>query len=479
MKEKWIKRLLSHEPSSEESQHDDGNDKLTRHHGLNDAIMQCKPSPATQVLLKMILFHFSRRYTRNLSTSYSENVGIETGGVNIEQLVKEDTAYLRLNFTRNHKDIKTNTPYPVEDIRIAKMKVIKKEPEVLWMFEIEDDLFTCDAPLGMTFNEFNRLSEMNDDLFTYKVGIPGVSYPPHGEQQCDNLGNYDDLDVGKAHGRDYRAMVGFDVRKKWMTHGINADMEYDPSDVDFAEWIALKFSNHSTIDWYTKNALWMYWIRGDDEEVLTDKELSDLEETYVNKEDEIAEIFSIKTNIFDFETPLCKAFNEFNYLLKIDTDFLTHDIPGFKTYEEYKNARIYEWNKDVPWVPEEPWLENRVPYEIVNHYCLPFHYEWYEGLEDGELKDKALMKKAEIEESRYLCSFDAEGENFEHANHIGTNANYNPYLDISQIFNCHAGKSNEEVIKDEREPMNDYSIGDSDDHLISNNAPDYANEEQE
>ncbi|GKC46640.1 hypothetical protein Tco_1064362 [Tanacetum coccineum] len=41
------------------------------------------------------------------------------------------------------------------------------------------------------------------------------------------------------------------------------------------------------------------------------------------------------------------------------------------------------------------------------------------------------------------------------------------------------GKSNEEAIKDEREPMNDYGIGILDDHLVSNNAPDYANGEEE
>ncbi|GJS70411.1 hypothetical protein Tco_0703252, partial [Tanacetum coccineum] len=42
-----------------------------------------------------------------------------------------------------------------------------------------------------------------------------------------------------------------------------------------------------------------------------------------------------------------------------------------------------------------------------------------------------------------------------------------------------AEKSNEEAIKDEREPMEDYGVSDSDDHLVSNNAPDYANEEEE
>ncbi|GKB32155.1 hypothetical protein Tco_0871556 [Tanacetum coccineum] len=86
----------------------------------------------------------------------------------------------------------------------------------------------------------------------------------------------------------------------------------------------------------------MYWVRGDDEEVLTDKELYNLEETYINEEDETAKIFRIETDVFQFETPLYKAFNEFNYLLKVDTDLLIHDILGFNTYEENKNAWIHE-----------------------------------------------------------------------------------------------------------------------------------------
>ncbi|GJY25792.1 hypothetical protein Tco_0400518 [Tanacetum coccineum] len=96
------------------------------------------------------------------------------------------------------------------------------------------------------------------------------------------------------------------------------------------------------MDHYTKKALWIYWIRGDDEVELADEEFSD-------NEDEVAEVFRINTNIFDFETPMCKAFKEFNYLLQIDPDLLTKDIEGFKTYEEYKDNWIYEWNKDIPW----------------------------------------------------------------------------------------------------------------------------------
>ncbi|GKF98743.1 hypothetical protein Tco_0297526, partial [Tanacetum coccineum] len=75
-------------------------------------------------------------------------------------------------------------------------------------------------------------------------------------------------------------------------------------------------------------------IRGDDEVELTDEESSD-------DEDEITEVFRIDTNIFDYEIPLCLAFNEFNYLPKVDLDLLTKDIMGFKTYEDYKDDWIY------------------------------------------------------------------------------------------------------------------------------------------
>ncbi|GJT23777.1 hypothetical protein Tco_0893714 [Tanacetum coccineum] len=47
--------------------------------------------------------------------------------------------------------------------------------------------------------------------------------------------------------------------------------------------------------------LWIYWIRGDDEVELTDEESSD-------DMDEVFEVFRIDTNLFDFETSMCKAF---------------------------------------------------------------------------------------------------------------------------------------------------------------------------
>ncbi|GJT13695.1 hypothetical protein Tco_0860737 [Tanacetum coccineum] len=205
------------------------------------------------------------------------------------------------------------------------------ESEVFNLLKIDADLFTYETPLGMVINEFKRLSSMENDLFTYELGVV--------EQFEDYM----------------------EIKRQKKVYRLDADMEYDPSNVNFAEWSVSKFSKHMTMDWYTKNALWVYWIRGDDEEVLTEDELSDIQEGSLSEGDEIAEIFRIEINIFHFETPLCKAFKEFNYLRKIDVDVLTKDIPGFKTYEEYKDEWIYQWNKGIPWVSEKPWgkMENQ------------------------------------------------------------------------------------------------------------------------
>ncbi|GJY13135.1 hypothetical protein Tco_0382444 [Tanacetum coccineum] len=131
---------------------------------------------------------------------------------------------------------------------------------------------------------------------------------------------------------------------------------------------------------------------GDDKLELTNEEFSD-------NEYEITEAFRIDTNIFDYETPICSAFNEFNYLLKVYPDLLTKDIMGFKTYDDYKDDWIYEWNKDVPWVDEKPWTDTgnggNLPGTFIIENQLHYQdYEWYKALEDGELKDEALRNKA-------------------------------------------------------------------------------------
>ncbi|GJV45615.1 hypothetical protein Tco_1430151 [Tanacetum coccineum] len=149
--------------------------------------------------------------------------------------------------------------------------------------------------------------------------------------------------------------------------------------------------------------------------------------------DDIAEIFKIEGNLFDFETPLCKAFNEFNNLLKIDTNLFTFDIQEIKTYELHK----YELNNNMTGDLKEAWSDNGVPYQLCDHICEPYRFkngkvkwptcsvdidgfcndgelprmvrvgcmtyfqdhQWYDELTEGVLKEEALMHKARFEGS--------------------------------------------------------------------------------
>ncbi|GJR82803.1 hypothetical protein Tco_0153588 [Tanacetum coccineum] len=115
------------------------------------------------------------------------------------------------------------------------------------------------------------LLEIDDDLFTYEVEVANIL--------CDS--NMDDD----------------------LEHKADDDIGYDPSDVAFTELLeeTMKFTGEESSD---------------------------------NKDD-VAEVFRIDTNIFDYETPLCLAFNEFNYLLKVDLDILTKDIMSHGLIMEY------------------------------------------------------------------------------------------------------------------------------------------------
>nr|GEY52980.1 SGNH hydrolase-type esterase domain-containing protein [Tanacetum cinerariifolium] len=134
-----------------------------------------------------------------------------------------------------------------------------------------------------------------------------------------------------------------------MSHEFDNDMEYDPSDVEFTEWLASKKFNYKTMDHYTMKALWTYWARGDDEV----EESSDS-----NDEDEVAKILGSRL-MYLTSRHLC--------------------------------------NKDMPWVHERPWTKNGVWKEptLVKHHYKPFNYKkWYEALKDRKLKEEALKNKA-------------------------------------------------------------------------------------
>ncbi|GJR15346.1 VIER F-box protein 2 [Tanacetum coccineum] len=407
----------------------------------------------------------------------------------------------------------------IERITIKEYEI---EFEVSDLLKIDLDLFTRDTPLGTIFDEFRRLSSMEDDLFAYELGVLEDFYFPCVEQPYDNLKNEGVVSTWLIQSYRKQFEEYMEIKRRLEVNGINTDVECDPTNVEFLKWLASKFNNHKTMDWYTKNALWLYWKRGDDEEVLTYDELSDLKEESLREDTDIVEIFRIETDIFDFETPLCKEFKEFNHLLQIDVDMLIGDLPGFKTCEDYKNACIYEWNKEVPWVKEKSWFDDgtwKEPNDDICHECKTFsfksghvewpncnsskdgyynggnlsgmiqvgnmtyfqNYKWYEGLEDGDLKEEALKEKAILEgswghenrEGKNLCSWwkesfeDEESREDAWSNYLSSDDN-----DAIQV--------NQERV-DNHEPMedDDDDIGDLDDYLIPQDASYYVDEEEE
>ncbi|GJY43860.1 hypothetical protein Tco_0432073 [Tanacetum coccineum] len=84
-------------------------------------------------------------------------------------------------------------------------KVIKEEFEKLEDLKVNDVSLTCDTSLKVFYNEFNRLSGMDDDLFTYEVEVANIL--------CDS--NKDD-----------------DSEQR-LSHDADDDMGYDPSDEAF------------------------------------------------------------------------------------------------------------------------------------------------------------------------------------------------------------------------------------------------------
>ncbi|GKC92625.1 hypothetical protein Tco_1158067 [Tanacetum coccineum] len=200
------------------------------------------------------------------------------------------------------------------------------------------------------------MSRMDDDLFTYEVEIPGLASVP-----CD-LNNEDDSE-------------------QHVTHGYDDDMEYDPSNVEFTKWLASKFYNHKTMDHYTKNALWIYWARGDDEVELTNEESSNSDD-----EDKVAKIFRIDTN-------MC--------LPKILRDLrLTKIIRmiGFMNEIKMCHGCMKNHGRRMDWKDDGYCNGGNLPGAYIVRNTLRYQdLEWYEALEDGKLKEEALKNKAIME----------------------------------------------------------------------------------
>ncbi|GJW68848.1 hypothetical protein Tco_0123272 [Tanacetum coccineum] len=115
--------------------------------------------------------------------------------------------------------------------------------------------------------------------------------------------------------------------------------------------------------------------------------LHDLEQAKQKRQTSYLSMSSVNTEKFGRKRPqhcgrllallIFKANKNVYRSRKSKLDLLTKDIEGFKTYEDYKDDWIYEWNKDVPWVDENHGLtRNNGPKPTpVKHTCKPFNYK--------------------------------------------------------------------------------------------------------
>ncbi|GKB23506.1 hypothetical protein Tco_0862907 [Tanacetum coccineum] len=178
-------------------------------------------------------------------------------------------------------------------------------PELKFLLAYESHTVVPVCSLDTFEKEFKvEFEVMEDDLFTYEVGVLEASYFPCLEQPYDDLqnGNLDIYEPRQCYDENERILLKLyrkqfeeymEIKRRLEVDGVNTDVEFDPTNVEFAKWLASKFHKHKTMDRYTKNALWLYWKRGDDDEVLTHNDLSDLEEENSREGNEIAEIFRI------------------------------------------------------------------------------------------------------------------------------------------------------------------------------------------
>nr|GEX21025.1 hypothetical protein [Tanacetum cinerariifolium] len=131
------------------------------------------------------------------------------------------------------------------------------------------------------------------------------------------------------------------------------------------------------------------------------------------------------------------------------------------------------------------WSWNSIRYE---------DYEWYDTIEDSELKEEPLINKRILEESINVMKESSDDEwdhdspvdewkDCEHTTSIETDAysNQNTYNNVCQIVMDHNDIQEEQGWFDEHEFMgeDDDDISDLEDYLIQKDPPYYVNEEEE
>ncbi|GJW40565.1 hypothetical protein Tco_0066410 [Tanacetum coccineum] len=187
-----------------------------------------------------------------------------------------------------------------------------------------------------------------------------------------------------------------------------------------SSFVAMEMNQGVASEWFTKECIGSIttWDNMVKKFVMKFHHLSDHyeeeeteEDDNPNEMDNVPKIFKIKGNLFDIETPLG---------------------------------------------PEEPWLENGVPYQLCDHICEPYRLrmeklngprviQWYDELVDEKLKEETLALKAKVKGSwgdaalgvnAHKIALFNRNENFKRGPYANmkTEKTRDPYLDINHIF---------------------------------------------
>ncbi|GKB83157.1 hypothetical protein Tco_0950052 [Tanacetum coccineum] len=217
----------------------------------------------------------------------------------------------------------------------------KAERELEKLQRICPCVVTSITSLKVFKNEFNWMSGMDDDLFTYEVEVANIP--------CDS--NKDD-----------------DLEQR-VSHEADDDMGYDPSD-----------------------------IRGDDKVELTDKEFSD-------NEDELAKthlLRTLKDSRLMKKIKMIRSMNGTkmyhglmrNHRLTLEFGLNPHQLSIIVS--PYKTG-YSEW-PTCSWKNDGYCNGRNLPGAYIVGNSLHYQdYEWYEALKDSELKEQALRNKAIME----------------------------------------------------------------------------------
>ncbi|GKD52856.1 hypothetical protein Tco_1286243 [Tanacetum coccineum] len=160
-----------------------------------------------------------------------------------------------------------------------------------------------------------------------------------------------------------------------------------------------------------------------------------------NKMDNVPKILKIEGNMFDFETPLCMTFYEFNHLLKIDADL---ELPGMVRIGSITYFQDHGWYDElVDGKPKEETLALKAKIKGSWGDATPEVMKFCKWLKDSfenfhEIDYNVLVKLQECwwKVNAHEIALFTRTEKLRQGPYINMKTEWasNPYLDVNHVF---------------------------------------------